>query len=70
MWAKFVDENTIEQYNGKYILMNEQIVANPKETHIRAAGYLPLDTTAIPEGWTGPCRYEAADGVIRAFCEE
>lgn len=70
MRYKLIDEHTIAPFEGRILRHGGMIYANPTETQLEMAGYLPLDTTAIPEGWTGQCRYEAADGVIRAFCEE
>lgn len=46
---KFINENKIEKYGKGFVVLNHTIYTNPKEEHIRAAGYKDLVVEEQPE---------------------
>ena len=46
---KFINENKIEKYSKGFVVLNHMIYTNPKEEHIRAAGYKDLVVEEQPE---------------------
>ena len=45
---KFINENRIEAFKGDFIVVNNRIYTNPKEEHIRMAGYKELVPSEMP----------------------
>ena len=46
---KFINEDTIEKYNGGFVVLNNRIYTNPKEEIIKQAGYKELEEIEPPE---------------------
>jgi hypothetical protein len=46
---KFINENKIEKYSKGFVVLDHMIYTNPKEEHIRAAGYKDLVVEEQPE---------------------
>lgn len=49
MYFKFVNEHELEQYNGGFIVHGGKIYTNPKEEHLKMAGYKPVVEGPKPE---------------------
>lgn len=45
---KFINEDTIEKYNGGFVVVDNRIYTNPKEEVVKQAGYKELEVAEPP----------------------
>ena len=46
---KFINENKIEKYSKGFVVLDHMIYTNPKEEHLKVAGYKDLIIKEQPE---------------------
>lgn len=70
MYAKYLNPTTVEYFHGKALTKDGVTVANPTDSHMRAAGFKPLSEDPIPDG-DGIIlrRYEENEDYIRVYFE-
>ena len=71
MYAKYVNEYTVEYFHGKALDLGDRVIANPSEEHLLAAGYKPL-VEITPTDCDGILlrRYSDAGDFIKVDFEE
>lgn len=66
MFAKLIDEKNVCIFIPRTLMHEGRAYENPNESQLKRVGFLPLDTSRVPEGYKGALRYTEAFGAIVA----
>lgn len=71
-YCKFINDRTVDILTKRYIVIDKTVYANPTESRLREAGYLPLLSEEVPEYDEGAETLEriytqTEEGVIESF---